>query len=95
MNGQMGAVYMAAQKWNLDSPALQYVKETDLICPVPANAWVFADECPYTIGDGYLEVDTHAAASFPMFPPRILGILAVFPSRTVMLKFTHGKQQCS
>ncbi len=71
MNGQMGAVYMAALKWNLDisgsQTALQYIKETDIICPAPPNAWVFADECPYTIGDGYLQVDTHTGA-FPDVP---------------------------
>jgi prepilin-type N-terminal cleavage/methylation domain-containing protein len=72
MNGQMGAVYMAALKWNLDSPGMQYVKEADLTCPSPVNAWVFADECPYTIGDGYLEVDTHGG-NFPDVPAAYLG----------------------
>jgi len=76
MNGQMGAVYMVAAKWNLDATssqnALQYVKESDLVCPVPANAWVFADECPYTIADGYLEVDTHGG-QFPDVPAAYLG----------------------
>ncbi len=72
MNGQMGAVYMVVARWNLDGSALQYVKETDLVCPVPANAWVFADECPYTIGDGYLQVDTHTG-SFPDAPAAYLG----------------------
>jgi len=65
MNGQMGAVFI--QNFNLDAPAMQYVRETDLTCPATANAWVFADESPYTINDGYLEVDTHNG-SFPDAP---------------------------
>lgn len=74
MNGQMGAVYMTT--WNMDATgsktALQYVKESDVICPVPSDAWVFADECPYTIGDGYMQVDTHAGG-FPDVPAAYLG----------------------
>jgi prepilin-type N-terminal cleavage/methylation domain-containing protein/prepilin-type processing-associated H-X9-DG protein len=76
MNGQMGAVYMAPMKWNLDATgsqvALQYVKESDLVCPTPVNAWMFADESQYTIADGYLEVDTHTG-NFPDVPAAYLG----------------------
>jgi prepilin-type processing-associated H-X9-DG protein len=63
---------MAPVKWNLDSPALQYVKESDLVCPAPVNAWMFADESQYTIADGYLEVDTHTG-NFPDVPAAYLG----------------------
>ncbi len=59
MNGQMGAVYLVQVKNNLDSPAVQYVKETDVMCPDPASAFVFADENAGSIQDGYLEIDSH------------------------------------
>jgi len=69
MNGQMGAIYI--QDFNLDTGARQYVRESDLTCPTPSLAWVFADESPYTINDGYLEVDTHGG-SFPDAPAAYL-----------------------
>jgi prepilin-type N-terminal cleavage/methylation domain-containing protein/prepilin-type processing-associated H-X9-DG protein len=59
MNGQMGAVYMAAARFNDDSPAFQYSKDSDIAHPAPVDAFVFTEESMYTINDGYLEVDTH------------------------------------
>jgi type II secretory pathway pseudopilin PulG len=67
MNGQMGAVYMAKAGFNDDSPAFQYSKETDVIHPAPADAFVFCEESMYSINDGYLEVDTHDGG-FPDVP---------------------------
>ena len=72
MNGQMGAVYMVQSKFNNDAPARQYVKESDVSCPEPSSAWVFCDESPYTINDGFMEVDTHGF-SFPDLPASYLG----------------------
>ncbi len=59
MNGQMGAVYMAAAKFNDDSPALQYSKDSDISHPAPANAFVFTEENCYTIQDAFLQIDSH------------------------------------
>jgi len=70
MNGQMGAVYITYD--NLDVGALQYVKESDLIQPPPAMAWIFADENPDSIGDGYLQVDS-MGGSFPDVPAAYVG----------------------
>ncbi len=64
MNGQMGACYLVQVKNNLDAPAVQYVKETDVTCPDPASAFVFADENAGSIGDGYLEIDSHGTDHF-------------------------------
>jgi prepilin-type processing-associated H-X9-DG protein len=64
MNGQMGAFYTAKAKFNLDAPAVQYVRETDVICPDPSSAFVFCDENPGSVQDGYLEVDTHGTMGF-------------------------------
>ena len=67
MNGQMGAVYMAAGQFNDDRPAFQYSKETDIIHPAPADAFVFCEENMYSINDGYLEIDSHDGG-FPDVP---------------------------
>jgi prepilin-type N-terminal cleavage/methylation domain-containing protein/prepilin-type processing-associated H-X9-DG protein len=67
MNGQMGAVYMAPAHFNDDSPALQYVKDSDITHPAPADAFVFCEENLWSINDGYLEIDSHAGG-FPDVP---------------------------
>jgi prepilin-type N-terminal cleavage/methylation domain-containing protein/prepilin-type processing-associated H-X9-DG protein len=67
MNGQMGAVYMVPARFNDDSPALQYVKDSDIIKPSPADAFVFCEENMWTINDGYLEIDSHDG-TFPDAP---------------------------
>jgi prepilin-type N-terminal cleavage/methylation domain-containing protein/prepilin-type processing-associated H-X9-DG protein len=72
MNGQMGSIYMKQSQFNDDSPAIQYVRESDITCPSPSQAWVFCDESPYTINDGYLEVDSHKG-TFPDLPASYLG----------------------
>jgi prepilin-type N-terminal cleavage/methylation domain-containing protein/prepilin-type processing-associated H-X9-DG protein len=70
MNGQMGAVYITTH--NLDVGALQYSKESDLAPPLPpVMAWIFADENPDSINDGYLEVDS-VGGSFPDVPAAYL-----------------------
>jgi len=65
MNGQMGAVYVTSH--NLDVGAIQYIKETDFINPPPCSAYIFADENPDSINDGYLEVDS-VNGNFPDVP---------------------------
>jgi prepilin-type N-terminal cleavage/methylation domain-containing protein/prepilin-type processing-associated H-X9-DG protein len=67
MNGQMGAVYMAAAHFNDDSPALQYSKESDITHPAPSDAFVFCEENMWSINDGYLEIDSHGGG-FPDVP---------------------------
>jgi hypothetical protein len=34
-----------------------YAKMSDLNCPVPAMAWIFADESMYTLNDGFLQMN--------------------------------------
>jgi prepilin-type N-terminal cleavage/methylation domain-containing protein/prepilin-type processing-associated H-X9-DG protein len=67
MNCQMGAVYMAAAHFNDDSPARQYVRDSDITHPAPSDAFVFCEENMYSINDGYLEIDSHNG-SFPDVP---------------------------
>jgi prepilin-type processing-associated H-X9-DG protein len=70
MNGQMGSVYIVGH--NLDLGALQYIKESDITRPPPSMAFVFADENPDSIQDGYLEVDS-SEGGFPDVPAAYLG----------------------
>ncbi len=67
MNGQMGGVYMALGNFNDDSPAILYIKVGDIVHPAPVDAFVFCEECMYSINDGYLEIDSHTG-SFPDVP---------------------------
>ncbi len=67
MNGQMGMVYAHSSGFNNDAPALQYVKETDVITPNPSMAFVFCDESRFTINDGFLQINSHTAG-FPDCP---------------------------
>ncbi|HEY5298856.1 MAG TPA: prepilin-type N-terminal cleavage/methylation domain-containing protein [Verrucomicrobiae bacterium] len=72
MNGQMGCAYLKG-KINFDSPAIQYVKESDITHPVPSDAFVFCEENPHTINDGYLEIFSQpATAQFPDVPAAYL-----------------------
>jgi prepilin-type N-terminal cleavage/methylation domain-containing protein/prepilin-type processing-associated H-X9-DG protein len=85
MNGQMGAVYMIPVKFNDDSPALQYSKDSDITHPAPSDAFVFCDENMWTIQDGYLEVDTHDGG-FPDVP-------AAYHDNGLGLSFADGHAQ--
>ncbi len=73
MNGQMGCVYTKTLvDW--DSPAIQYVKETDITQPSPSDAFVFCEENPGSINDGYLQIASQPAqAGFPDVPAAYLG----------------------
>jgi hypothetical protein len=65
MNGQMGCVYIIG-KINFDKPAIQYVRESQIVNPGPSSMFVFCEEDPYTINDGFLEIFSQLSA--PGFP---------------------------
>ncbi len=46
---------------------LFYFKGSDMIRPTPANLFVFADESPASINDGYLQIDSNVP-DFPDIP---------------------------
>jgi prepilin-type N-terminal cleavage/methylation domain-containing protein/prepilin-type processing-associated H-X9-DG protein len=78
MNGQMGCVYTIG-KIDFDPPAIQYVKESQIMKPIPSDAFVFCEESPYTINDGYLEIFSQpATAGFPDVPAAYLGGACAF-----------------
>lgn len=68
MNGAMGAVYLANEGVTYNPGFLQYVNGSDLTCPTPANAFVFLDEHPGSISDGYLELNSAPNGGFPDIP---------------------------
>ncbi len=71
MNSQMGALYDAAVTASYNPGWLTYTKGSDLVCPTPASAFVFLDENPETIDDGYFQMaftTTPAAATFVELP---------------------------
>jgi hypothetical protein len=73
MNGQMGCVY-TKKLVDYDSPAIQYVKDSDITKPVPTDAYVFSEDNPYTINDGYMQISSQPSeAGFPDVPAAYLG----------------------
>lgn len=64
MNSQVGADENSP---NYNAGWQVYKKGTDIICPVPADLWIFGDETMYTLNDGYLQVGL-TSPSFPDCP---------------------------
>lgn len=82
MNGQMGCIYLAMNGFNDDSPALQYSRESDLKYPIiPSQGFVFCEENPYSINDGFLEIGSvpgNPMWGFPDVPAAYLGGACAF-----------------
>jgi prepilin-type N-terminal cleavage/methylation domain-containing protein len=78
MNGQMGCKYLIG-KINFDSPAIQFVKQSDIVRPIPSEAFVFCEESPYTINDGYLQISSQTTKpGFPDVPASYLDNACAF-----------------
>jgi prepilin-type N-terminal cleavage/methylation domain-containing protein/prepilin-type processing-associated H-X9-DG protein len=79
MNGQMGGAYTKAIVKGFNPGAIVYVKESDITKPVPSNAFVFCEENPNTINDGFLEIYSEPSnAGFPDLPAAYLGGACAF-----------------
>ena len=80
MNGQMGCFYLVKNNYNGDVGALQYSREADLKYPItPDQGFVFCEENPYTINDGYLQVSVLTSKpGFPDVPAAYLGGACAF-----------------
>ena len=73
MNSQMGWVYLDGHSGvavpvqdNYAAPLQYYVKTTDLSCPPPSMAFIFADETMYTMDDAWMQMsDTPAFPNAP------------------------------
>jgi prepilin-type N-terminal cleavage/methylation domain-containing protein len=69
MNSQMGAIYKLVDfnpNWR------QYIKTSDITCPVPSDAFIFANEAMWTLNDGYLQLSLQTPG-FPDCPAAYLG----------------------
>ena len=73
MNSQMGWAYLDGQSGlpvpiqdNYAAPLRYYVKTTDLACPPPSLAFIFADETMYTMDDAWMQMSYTPA--FPNAP---------------------------
>ncbi len=67
MNGQMGAIYAGVLSLEYNPGYLTYTTGSDLTCPSPANAFIFLDEHPGSINDGYLQIES-GSGGFPDVP---------------------------
>ncbi len=69
MNGNMGALYYTGtlQDGAYNSGWRVYTKVSDLTCPTPGSAFIFADESMYTINDGFMQMGLSSAV-FPDCP---------------------------
>jgi hypothetical protein len=73
MNGQVGTIY-TRNSINFDTPAILYSRETDIVAPSLSDLFVFCEENPHTINDGYLEINSQSSApAFPDVPAAYLG----------------------
>lgn len=78
MNGQMGCVYIQ-KTIAYDSPAIAYVKESDITRPGPSDAYVFSEDNAQTINDGYMQIASQPSeAGFPDVPAAYLGGACAF-----------------
>jgi prepilin-type N-terminal cleavage/methylation domain-containing protein/prepilin-type processing-associated H-X9-DG protein len=68
MNGQMGAANGFS---NPNSGWRQYTYEYDLTCPAPSDAFIFCDEHPGSLNDGYIQGNLNTP-SFPDVPASYL-----------------------
>jgi hypothetical protein len=79
MNGQMvGWIRPAGANSDSYNPGWRaYRKMSDLTCPNPAMAWIFADEGMYTLNDGFLQVNLNLP-DFPDVPANYHGGINCF-----------------
>ena len=70
MNSQMGWIFMLLHGQQNFSNLRVYFKTTDLTCPPPSWAFIFADETMYTLNDGFMQMADNSAPAFPDAPAR-------------------------
>src|SRR5207249_4237955 len=80
MNSQMGYI-PAYGLINYNTGWRQYSKMSDLNCPTPSEAFIFAEENPDSINDGFLEVGLgppSGNSDFPDVPGALHGSVGSF-----------------
>jgi prepilin-type N-terminal cleavage/methylation domain-containing protein len=68
MNSQMGWIFMLLHGQQNFSSLRVYFKTTDLTCPPPSWAFIFADETMYTLNDGFMQMADNSSPAFPDAP---------------------------
>ena len=68
MNSQMGWVYMLQHGQQNFSNLRVYLKTTDLTCPPPSLAFIFADETMFTLDDAFMQMADGSSPAFPNAP---------------------------
>jgi len=68
MNSQMGWLFMLLHGQQNFSNMRIYVKTTDLSCPPPSMAFIFADETMYTLDDAFMQMADDSSPGFPNAP---------------------------
>jgi len=77
MNSQMG--YIAQYGLiNYNAGWRQYSKISDLTCPAPVDAFIFDEENPDSINDGYLQLGLNSPYDFPDVPGALHGSVGSF-----------------
>jgi prepilin-type processing-associated H-X9-DG protein len=67
MNGQVGN-----STPNYNPTFRTYQKQSDIVCPAPANLFVFCDEHPGSVNDGFLQVSLSTYGDYPDVPASYL-----------------------
>jgi prepilin-type N-terminal cleavage/methylation domain-containing protein/prepilin-type processing-associated H-X9-DG protein len=77
MNSQMGYIPQYGLV-NYNSGWRQYSKVSDLNCPTPTDAFIFAEENPDSINDGFLQLGLNSPFDFPDVPGALHGSVGSF-----------------
>jgi prepilin-type N-terminal cleavage/methylation domain-containing protein len=77
MNSQMGYIPQYGLI-NYNNGWRQYSKASDLNCPTPVDAFIFDEEHPDSINDGYLQLGLNSPYDFPDVPGALHGSLGSF-----------------
>jgi len=77
MNSQMGYIPQYGLV-NYNDGWRQYTKVNDLTCPTVSDAFIFAEEHPGSINDGYLQLGLNSPYDFPDVPGALHGNVGSF-----------------
>ena len=77
MNSQMGYIPQYGLI-NYNPSWRQYSKMSDLTCPTPTDAFIFDEENPDSINDGYLQLGLNSPYDFPDVPGALHGNVGSF-----------------
>lgn len=77
MNSQMGYIPQYGLI-NYNAGWRQYSKMSDLNCPTPSDAFIFAEENPDSINDGFLQLGLNSPFDFPDVPGALHGSVGSF-----------------